>query len=553
MASSDTIRQAAPVRKLHNEILAEIFLYVCCEPIKICVGPGPIWDLQLVCTRWHKVVKETPSLWSAFEVNVKGSKLKTSTILRRVKSCLQLSRTVPLSISFLDSPQRSRFGCSIYEDAAKHANRWVSFTVDGDLLYYLTHKPGPSPVKSFIKKRGLAKLRKLAIQYVRHEVGSDEDQCPFDIFRSATALEEVKWCRLVSIPKASHIFPWSKVKKLTIEKCTLTSEISEKQTISMFNALSSLEVLTWKNNYTMREAISKTQVITLPSLHTLILQDTIDHHRSDLQIWCMLRTPSLTNVQIAHDVKQPDPFSLMVQSSASTVKTLQLKSCSTSFFRSVIKVLSNVEELSLLEPADDSSDILLELVWNPTGKAKNGKSLSHLQKLELRDLSSKNEEFMSSLMKVMRSRSKAAAAVTKQQSSLSVVPLLSVICTFKKNESGDDPSIVRLKNLGEELGIEIKVAVTDDLPIVRSCDGNEESDYYDDDSEDYVSPSDDEAPLQGINGLIFGKRLSKSDGEGDSDSGGDLDGEGDSDSEGDLDGEGDSDGGDSDGEDPSDE
>ncbi|KAF9000243.1 hypothetical protein BDQ17DRAFT_1214857, partial [Cyathus striatus] len=53
----------APIRRLPNEVLAEVFAYACSELINICFDRDTIWSLQQVCTRWRMIVRNIPRLW----------------------------------------------------------------------------------------------------------------------------------------------------------------------------------------------------------------------------------------------------------------------------------------------------------------------------------------------------------------------------------------------------------------------------------------------------------------------------------------------------------
>ncbi|KAF8978178.1 hypothetical protein BDQ17DRAFT_1206760, partial [Cyathus striatus] len=53
----------APIRKLPDEILSEIFMHVRGKAINIDEDLVPIGDLQQVCVRWRSIIRSTPSLW----------------------------------------------------------------------------------------------------------------------------------------------------------------------------------------------------------------------------------------------------------------------------------------------------------------------------------------------------------------------------------------------------------------------------------------------------------------------------------------------------------
>ncbi|KAF8978877.1 hypothetical protein BDQ17DRAFT_1220727, partial [Cyathus striatus] len=53
----------SPIRRLPDELLAEIFGYICSRRINVGRSRDPIWGLQQVCKRWQTVVASTPLLW----------------------------------------------------------------------------------------------------------------------------------------------------------------------------------------------------------------------------------------------------------------------------------------------------------------------------------------------------------------------------------------------------------------------------------------------------------------------------------------------------------
>ncbi|KAF8999958.1 hypothetical protein BDQ17DRAFT_1427440 [Cyathus striatus] len=88
----------APIRKLPDNVLGEIFIHIMGgDAIDIGARDGQIWALLQVCARWREVVESTPGLWSKFHVGKKEVRQKTMS--HRIKMCLDLSRTAPLSVS----------------------------------------------------------------------------------------------------------------------------------------------------------------------------------------------------------------------------------------------------------------------------------------------------------------------------------------------------------------------------------------------------------------------------------------------------------------------
>lgn len=60
------------LRKLPNEILAEIFTH-CVDEVSIQLDPCQlIWTLANVCSRWRQIVFDTPSLWKCPDLRFNG-------------------------------------------------------------------------------------------------------------------------------------------------------------------------------------------------------------------------------------------------------------------------------------------------------------------------------------------------------------------------------------------------------------------------------------------------------------------------------------------------
>ncbi|KAF9004325.1 hypothetical protein BDQ17DRAFT_1424763 [Cyathus striatus] len=442
-----------PISRLLDELLVDIFSRICLHPISITVGPGDIWDIQQVCKRWRRVVRGTPTLWSTFNVGDSGLLPPRPDLIvdldimnLRVQECLLLSKMAPLSISFLEV--RSVLAHGAYTDVADHANRWLSFTVTGELLSYML--ASVARFSDLLKRRGLAELRALTIKYNSTSNYGDSELL-YDIFQIATALEEVF---LVRSPPAIFIaLPWTKVRILTIEECNITSGHN---VVSVFCAIPSLEVLKWKNNFTWQEEwIPRTQVTTHSSLHSLTVEESIHSHEHPRhKIWSSFHIPSLTELRILKHFNDSAflPVLRAIQDSANTVKNLYVEFCSDNLLLNAVKQLPNIEELSLTY-IPNSTEILSELIWKQNTTTEN--LLPYLRRLKilLRD-----DHFIYSMVEFMRSRSMAASTAKDGQP---VSPLEFVKCTVVVCREGYDPesSLNQLKCLGEELGIKFEGAM----------------------------------------------------------------------------------------------
>ncbi|KAF9000244.1 hypothetical protein BDQ17DRAFT_683862 [Cyathus striatus] len=305
----------------------------------------------------------------------------------------------------------------------------------------------------------LEKLHDLSLQFspvVTEFPKLIDFSCTYPDFQSATALEEIKLVKAAYLPVSSDLFPWSKIRKLTLDYCTL---VREQEAITAFRALSSLEELTWRNISCAYFSRAHSQrVITLLSLHTL----TLENWDRD-PIWHMIRMPSLTTIRFIRDsIAFLRQLVSMVQLSASNIKTVGLMYCSASFISNVVKEFSNAEELSVTYSVGETSKFLSRLIWapNPRSYIDVENVLPSLQKLKLRNFSYEDACFMRSLKDVMRSRSVAFTAEDDPTDlPRATLPLLVVECRVEALGVEDECFTLYLKNLAEELGIEADIEV----------------------------------------------------------------------------------------------
>ncbi|KAF9011176.1 hypothetical protein BDQ17DRAFT_870011 [Cyathus striatus] len=255
-----------PIHQLPDELLAEIFSRVCCgHPIMPSIRSDPIWVVQQVCMRWRAVVRNTPTLWGTIKLRRPKSHANIGTVALRVRLCLKFSGTSPLSISLPERAFSLNLPVRVYEDIANHSDRWTSLTVDWLSYDHVLSTPS---VQNLIEKRGLAQLRKLTVKNAQESY--------FEILQSATALEDVRFFSSCDLPDASDLFPWSKVRRLTIDNCCT---LSSNDIISVLSTVPSLEVLTWKDSsiWLLPSQPEAHRVIVLPCLKTLTIQHSMDH------------------------------------------------------------------------------------------------------------------------------------------------------------------------------------------------------------------------------------------------------------------------------------
>ena len=136
----------APIRRLSNDVLLEIFTYVCSRTIlntSRCFTILHQFDLCQVCKHWRSLVNATPLLWSILETSLYPLKLKVpisdTNLLNLADLFLTKSGNCPLTITLTDH----------YNDLhpvsvllLQHADRWLSAS-------FLRCNPPLSSVSSF--------------------------------------------------------------------------------------------------------------------------------------------------------------------------------------------------------------------------------------------------------------------------------------------------------------------------------------------------------------------------------------------------------------------
>ncbi|KAF9004331.1 hypothetical protein BDQ17DRAFT_458270 [Cyathus striatus] len=429
------------VQQLPNELLAKIFACLCCEPINegermqsMLTSPSPIWDLQKVCMRWRRIVRSTSSLWSL--VNVLTCDASNDIVSQRIQTCLKLSRTAPLSI-YLSHSANFRGPFKLLHQIVSEVDRWGSLTIYGSWIEDIVTTP---ELMDLVKKRGIAQLRKLTLKLS----GSLDDEA-FNFFANATTLEEVNFLEIHTTLNTSK-FPWVGVKKLQIVECHLDGQGGDN--ISIFGALSSLEELILIRNFIILDSIPQDLVVPLLALHSVMIEEPSDlgGYNPDEpipQYWRLYRTPSLTNIHIINDIRICfEYFSSMIRT-ASSVKTLRLESCSTTFFRKVIGQLPDVEELSLIN-MKDLNEVISQLIWDPENNETSTNLLPSLQNLVI------NHDSITTA---------TAKRGEQQLSTPTASPLQFVKCYFVDPKEHCASSLAQLNSYGGESGIQVKVEI----------------------------------------------------------------------------------------------
>ncbi|KAF8991020.1 hypothetical protein BDQ17DRAFT_1433371 [Cyathus striatus] len=145
----------SPINQMPNDILGEIFSYLCEDFIDVGEQYGHIWVLRQVCTHWRNVVDSRSLFWRKIKLGY-SPKVYGTLIKQRVRTIIKHSQDAPLRVSFLDLNKRG-WRASVYDairDIFDESSRWESLEAT-DL--FISH----SVVQSSLQGRSLANIREL--------------------------------------------------------------------------------------------------------------------------------------------------------------------------------------------------------------------------------------------------------------------------------------------------------------------------------------------------------------------------------------------------------
>ena len=195
----------APIRRLSNDVLVEIFTYLCSDTVLDTWGNRislPQLHLCQVCKYWHSLVNDSPLLWSTQEMTVTLScenerSISDTTLLNLANLVLTRSGNCPLTIT-LDG--------YIYRDVhpvsallLQHADRWLSASVAGCSQRFCS-------VSSF------PQLKHLELDY---GLGAIQN---IQTIPAMSSLESLIISQLpVHRPFSLPDFPWKQLKRLTLD------------------------------------------------------------------------------------------------------------------------------------------------------------------------------------------------------------------------------------------------------------------------------------------------------------------------------------------------
>ncbi|KAF8990987.1 hypothetical protein BDQ17DRAFT_1433399 [Cyathus striatus] len=321
----------SPIHQLPNDVLGEIFSYLCEDYTDVGEPYGHIWVLRQVCTHWRNVVDSRSLFWRNIKLGY-SPKVHATLIKHCFRTFMELSRGAQLRVSFLAKNGLKETFYKEVKDILDESNRWVSLETTNSFMRYHV-------VLTSLWKCGLTNLRNLSLC---GGLWKDYTDLYIEIFRGATSVENLQLER-ANFSAVLVTIPMNNLRKLTLKDCVICP-VEDRHSTSFWpklNSLFSLEELTW--DYCNYHGIMPTMAITFPSLHTLSIRNQDIRDNSD--IWTVIHAPKLSNLKLDFLPSDSAPAILsIVPRSKCVIKQLEVS------FRAsptiyTIEELSDVEEL----------------------------------------------------------------------------------------------------------------------------------------------------------------------------------------------------------------
>ena len=279
----------APIRRLSNDVLVEIFTYLCSDTFldtNRTLTSLPQLDLCQVCKYWRSLVNDSPLLWSTLDFatcpSCIGGRISDPTLLNLANLVLTRSGNCPLTIGLSDFHDVHPVSALLLQNA----DRWLSASVAGGSQCFFS-------VSSF------PRLKHLELNY---ELG-DIQTIPV-----MSSLESL----IISShrPFSLSDFPWKQLKRLTLE-ASLASQCASivswcvqlehiALTFKSYDSLPSVSIVSQTItsatlNWAEEGCEELLSLLQLPQLHTLDLYDC--HFYADSFI---AHLPSITNLNLKY-------------------------------------------------------------------------------------------------------------------------------------------------------------------------------------------------------------------------------------------------------------
>ncbi|KAJ7646502.1 hypothetical protein FB45DRAFT_1051187 [Roridomyces roridus] len=290
----------SPMRRLANELLAEIFMVVVQDAFySESPNSGPTseypWVLVRVCRRWNAVASNTQSLWSWVYLNLdsmddeRGAVPVTQLFHKR-------SGNSPLTVKIQQLYERSK--SRVLTVALAHCERWQSLTLfatDSCVIYDMAVVRCRLPALTTLNIDGgaLEAATGVAIDY----------NDTFAVVPNLTAAR-------VAIHQALFELPWRQLTRLSLN--VFCREEALPILAQLSSALVELRV-EWRDPFPLVPDW-RGITITLPRLHTLELVSQCAPAQSAISLLSFFNTPLLEHLETQGDVDEDAVLSFITRS-----------------------------------------------------------------------------------------------------------------------------------------------------------------------------------------------------------------------------------------------
>ncbi|KAK1233194.1 hypothetical protein PQX77_003661 [Marasmius sp. AFHP31] len=214
-----------PIRRLPNEILAEIFNFCVEGDVNIVEGSGKadwqndgpstldldqtLWALSQVCQRWRNLALSSPKLWTAININwvVRKEKPEIDLMRRRLALTLERSRDQPLYISWFEGYSLEP---ALLRLLGSCSARWKCATIRASTVgFHLLA----------LTTTSFTTLSRLRLYFEEDSDWLDEEEgtSEFSLWEDAPALTKVYLASSSDIhPHLETLVPWEQIRDLTL-------------------------------------------------------------------------------------------------------------------------------------------------------------------------------------------------------------------------------------------------------------------------------------------------------------------------------------------------
>lgn len=373
---------SSPVRRLPGDVLSELFLACIDEEIlhkkniddSLGIEEAP-WVLSRICSRWRRVAKSYPQLWSTIclDLSTHGDENKTGTALRLG---LQLQRTGSHSLNvWINSDSDSEIASDHYllQVLLPSAYRWRQAVIVLPWESFTALEPIRGSLES---------LEALHVQANDEEPLGEIGQ--IDIFRYAPRLRYL-CCQNIGLPVTSILTSTSQL--TTYESCHDLAPKLPPRHIELLRNAPRLEQITLDCSLVEED---NSLPMTNPHLRRLeIIVSDWGIQRAYTDLLSCLTLPALEDISIDlqdHITFDIDCTILLLQRSQCSIVTLGLDAplMTSGQLLELFHAIPSLERLTIGTYQCFSSDVLEELVWRPSaGSDADDSILPHLAEIVL--------------------------------------------------------------------------------------------------------------------------------------------------------------------------